>query len=316
MCFRMGGGRNHMPSASDDVLSQYGALDSDVVELPSAMRMRIDRESREWLQHSHPGLPNFLRTTLQVSSAAFAAVKRLCYDRTNGEWPAAELSSAVAPLARTFLDSLISVSFVRDQPFENLERYYKGGLCAVLAQRERMVAEYGDNPDWSKRLASLGTWIDLHEQGNPAQRVVLSEEERADPRSHARKLWPGPGRLIAMCSPPRRDHLQFLRDWFYDDLSQDAHMYYMGVIRRAVPLHEETPAVNVSAFRSQAFYGALEVYLALLAEIADAAKLNVERGRIAGVWERVARIPGADQLWNRHYHELLTGAANPVERHV
>lgn len=128
--------------------------------------MRIDRESREWLEKLHPGLPGIFRNTLQVCRAAFAAVKRLCYDRMNGERPAVDFSTAVPPLARTFLDAMITVSFVRDQPFEHVERYYKGGLCAALAQQNRLVEEYGANSDWREHLASLKAWIDLHEQGN------------------------------------------------------------------------------------------------------------------------------------------------------
>src|SRR5688500_7019583 len=120
----------HVPMTPEEGLAQFAALERTMAELPDAMRMRIDRESRERLEGLHQGLPGVFRGTLQVSAAAFAAVKHLCYDRLHGCRPRADLSSAVPPLARTFLDSLICVVFVCDQPRANVERYYKGGLCA------------------------------------------------------------------------------------------------------------------------------------------------------------------------------------------
>src|SRR4051812_38416691 len=113
--------RQRAPLSPEAGLALYAPIESDVAELPNAMRMRIDRESRQWLEALHPGLPGILRTTLLVSRAAFAAVKRLCYNRANGERPSGDLSTAVSPLARTFLDAMITVSFVRDQPREHVE---------------------------------------------------------------------------------------------------------------------------------------------------------------------------------------------------
>jgi len=291
-------------------LALYAAIESDVAELPKAMRTRIDRESRPWLEALHPGLPGILRNTLLVTSAAFASVKRLCYDRTNGERPSGEFSTAVFPLARTFLDAMITVAFVRDEPRKHVERYYVGGLCTELARYNRLVLEYGADCEWGPHLASLKAWIDWHEQGNPDHRVMLSDEEKANPRKHARELWPGPGRLIQKCSESRRDHLLFMQDWFYDELSQDAHMSYMGIARRVGPLHEQTLSAQADEFRYRTFYDTLTLYLALLAEIADAANLRVERGRIARVWKHLDGIPGADQLWKRRYRALLTGEMN------
>src|SRR5438128_8553718 len=100
-------GALHGQMTPEEGLAQYAVIERVMAELPDAMRMRIDREVRERLEGLHQGLPGILRGTLQVSCAAFASVKHLCYDRVDGCRPSADLSSAVPPLARTFLDSLI-----------------------------------------------------------------------------------------------------------------------------------------------------------------------------------------------------------------
>ena len=86
----------------------------------------------------------------------------------------------------------------------------------------------------------------------------------------------------------------------------------MGLVRRSGPLHEQTASEKEEEYRYRTVYGALTLYLALLAEIADAANLSFERARMARGWKYFAGVPDADQLWKRRYRELLTGATKSL----
>jgi hypothetical protein len=292
------------PSEPNDWLRQFGAIDIKVRDLGEAVRMRIDREARSRLEAEHAGLPMILRAATQVSAATMEAIKHLCYDRVQGFFPSPRLASAVAPLSRTFLESLFVILALRENTRSAVDDFFQSGLCKVVVERDRLVVEYGDKPEWQGHIQGLTDWIALHSEGNPEHRVLLSDEQKADP-ARAAKSWPTPGALVRRSmSPEIREFVQFLIDWYYDELSQDSHPSYMGFVRRATTLHDETPVAVAEDVRLRAFYRALTLYFALLAEVVDFAVLEQERARMRELWEYL-HGNDAPQLWSRRYGRLL-----------
>ena len=59
---------------------------------------------------------------------------------------------------------------------------------------------------------------------------------------------------------------------------------------------------------TRAFYAALALYVALLSEVAAAAKLTAESRQLEVVWGKLVGIGDADVLWRERYQSLLKAA--------
>lgn len=102
---------------------------------------------------------------------------------------------------------------------------------------DRLIREYGSDPAWHDYIDDIGrfveeakTWWDI------------SPQEEANPRSI--NYWPIPSRMSKHqgTSADRREYLSYLEDWFYRDLSQDAHLSWPGLVRRVAYLLVPRPA--------------------------------------------------------------------------
>jgi len=283
-----------------DALYEYFELDPAIKDLPNAINDALANGPGERLRQVHGGLPSTLRYTVAVSAISFFAVKRLVFPTHVDEDPRPHWATAIPPLARTFIDAIVNVVYLSESPHDRVGRFIKAGVCKELSRHRRLSTLHAGDPSWEGPLAQLKEWIDGTEALAP-----LSDAERASLDQSARRLWPNPGQLVSQCSSDAKRYLSFLKDWHYDELSQDSHLSYMGLVRRGQMLNEALVGVPQEEYRTRTFYAALALYVALLSEVAAAANLTAESRQLEVVWGKLVGIGDADVLWRERYKSLL-----------
>jgi hypothetical protein len=200
-------------------------------------------------------------------------------------------------LARRFVDSIYTLVFIFDD-IARLDQFYKAGWSAAHAWQTRLERRWDQEAKHQQWLADHRKWIDDHESD-----VELTADEKADPSKVPR--WPNPGRMVKPTKDPNaRAFLELLDEWHYGQLSQDAHLSYMGLARGAI-VYDMHLGRNQHAYRERTVSAATVLYLALLSEVAIAAALPYERHRLRAVWQFVAPISDASDLWDARYDALL-----------
>lgn len=283
-------------------LNRYFGLDPTVKQLPNAIIDALGAAPGERLQARHDGLPSTLRYTVAVSAISFFAIKRLVLPTYEGEAPKPYWATAAAPIARTFIEAITNLLYILENPTERVNRYIKAGVCRELARHQRLCNRHAGDPRWQEHLVQLKAWIEETERLAP-----LSESEKSNFERSAKSLWPNPGSLISQCSDEAKSYLMFLKDWYYDELSQDAHLSYMGLVRRGQMLNEVSLGLPQEAYRTSVFYGALALYLALLSEVAAAAVLPRESRQLEFLWQNLSAFENVAPLWTERYEALLQG---------
>jgi hypothetical protein len=221
--------------------------------------------------------------------------------------PPAFAAVAVSPLARTFLDSLMTIVFIFDAPADRAAWFFRSGWREATDLQGRLAARYGTDPAWSERLTRHGQWVNSHEAD-----LGITSAERARPSIATSRWpsgwWPNPGKMRSLTTDAlRKAFLQFVNDWYYGMLSQDSHLSYMGLARRASVLHADQSDAVVESYRHQAVLSALTLYVALLSEIICIAALTYEATRIRRVWDHLRAYGGAAELCTERYDVLLAG---------
>jgi hypothetical protein len=267
----------------------------------------IEGEKRGALEALHRGLPALLTNTIQVAVNVWAAVLRISFD----ERPPAELSTAVPPLARSTLESLISLLFIFESPTDRLNWFYRAGWRAAVAELRDRESRFGHDPDWAAHLNEHRRWVDAHEAD-----LGITDEERKDPDSATnawgkgnKGYWPNPGRMIGTIAngTPRRRFLDLLAARFYGRLSADSHLSYLGLAARGGVLHGYHAGEVREDNRSKQLLTALTVHIAFLSEVVATVGLSEQACRMREVWKHVAPHLPAKELWDSRYDALLVG---------
>ncbi|HYO98356.1 MAG TPA: hypothetical protein VER33_27815 [Polyangiaceae bacterium] len=238
-----------MVSAALQEISFY-PMATRLDDLAQAVALRIDREHRAGIEDYHRGLPAFLKFNVRTGAATFRAIRYLTLDRQAGHGPAPALATSVPPLARTLLEALMGIVFLYDDPAVNTEQYYRSGWRDAYEIHQRLVGRYGSDPRSRDYLTGHSAWVASHEAD-----CRITAANRADPSTVSR--FPNPGKMTGRTrkdgertkSEKRRAFLMYLNDWFYGELSQDAHMTYMGLARRGSMLDDQN-SLQVEAYRS------------------------------------------------------------------
>jgi hypothetical protein len=125
------------------------------------------------------------------------------------------------------------------------------------------------------------------------------------------KRWPIPSRMAkdSNTSEERRLFLKYLEDWFYRDLSQDAHLSWPGLIRRVsflvVDRPQEQDFVMLQKQKSDAMADAAIMMLAMISEIATGLEFGLSE-RLQYVWGVLRSLgPSTEELYKKRYEALL-----------
>ena len=130
------------------------------------------------------------------------------------------------------LDSLFAVLFILEDLPTRCEWFWESGWKELRLELDRYLAEYGNLPEWQSWLAQLTE----HCRRGIAH-AKLSSTQAADPSKL--RSWLNVGAMLNfgispnVPLPPLRAFMKYLNDYFYIDLSQQAHLGGWGLVKRA-----------------------------------------------------------------------------------
>lgn len=293
-----------------DSAPRYVVPTTELDDLATAIQNRVTRNPKLGeLRQLHPGLSALLSNTVNVAHWTWRAIRMLTVEPRFKESPPKELAVAVPPLARALLDSLMTIVFVLDEPGDRTAWYYVSGWREARELQDDLVARHSADPDWTDYLQKHGAWVDSHEKDTSIGRAERAKPELATAKWPKPGWWPIPGRMPAQCAhPDRAVFLAYLYDRYYGELSQDAHLSYMGLARRGGILHDQhVDTLGPERYRSDNAFKALTFYLALLSEVAAYFGLTEQVTKLQTIWAGIpVQQATATDLWTRRYKKLLT----------
>ena len=142
----------------------------------------------------------------------------------------------------------------------------------------------------------------------------VSDEEAADLKRIT--YWPIPSQMKAQAKD--REFLDYLDDWFYKTLSQDAHLSFPGLAHRGAALlvkPGDERTAQLEKRRSQAVFTTITVVLALASEMEHLLKFGLSE-RLAYVWGVLIKYwEEADDLYKMRYAQFLVKSAKEADPH-
>jgi len=281
----------------------FEAFRDQLDTLVEATANMLEREFPRHLQTDRD-LGGLLRCLVLVSNNTYRTMRYFCADRPVDASRKLEYALSATPLARSVLEALFTTVFLFEDLPARAAWFERAGWREQKELHARLVEEYGDDPDWRDYTANIGQFV----QEAKAWWHITPEEE-ADVRLI--KRWPIPSRMAKDpdTSEVRRTYLKYLEDWFYRDLSQDAHLSWPGLVRRVGYLLSTHPTEEERARlikqKSDALMDATIMLLAMLTEISVELRFGLEQ-RLRYVWGVLRTLgPATEELYRRRYLALL-----------
>lgn len=247
--------------------------------------------------------------TLRTAEATYRSIRFLCADKPPDPNRELEFSVSVPPLNRTILDNLFTVLFVLEDPSTRCDWYFRADWRETRLELERFRTEYGHLPEWRDWLGRLTQYSDAG-----IAIAGVSPAEVSNPSSIPR--WLNPGQMVnhevssKSALPPKRVFLKYLNDWFYSDLSQQAHLGGSGLMKRAGALindYRRNPQTEeaLRRYKNSQVGQTVALVLALASELEAYFNFGL-RERTQYLWGVVApTIVVAKELYEKRYASLL-----------
>jgi hypothetical protein len=291
-------------------------LDASVITEPldsmlAALGYKVEREWPASLSNIQGAKTLFL-LTLRIAEVTYLSIRFLSADKPPDPNRKLEYCLSVPPLNRAILDNLFTIIFVLEDLPARCVWYHKAAWREQYLELERYKAEYGHLAGWQEWLSRLTALSD-----SGVTMFGLSAQEIAQPSTIVR--WPNAGAMVTYSLsptapiPPSRAYMKYLNDWFYADLSQQAHLGGTGLMKRASPLirerndpeRERALAKNKYTWMGQSF----ALMLAISSEMEAHFHFGL-RERINYLWSVTgSAIPVAKEIHERRYAELLKEAS-------
>lgn len=270
------------------------------------------KDSPEWewpknLAHITGARELFL-LTLRTADVTSRSIRFLCAEKPPDPHRLLEYCLSAPPLNRTILDNLFTVLFVLEDLPERCAWYYKAAWREERLELQRYQAEYGQSPEWDEWLGQLAAHSMFC-----IKFLGISAEEVAQPAKMNR--WPNAGAMVtyglnpSTAKPPGRAFMEYLNDWFYKDLSQQAHLGGAGLMKRAsVLLNDRKDPERQRALTKSKYVWigqTIALTLALASEIEGHFHFG-QRERLNYVWGLAAPVIGVvKELYDKRYSRLL-----------
>lgn len=246
--------------------------------------------------------------TVRVADVTSRSIRWLCADTPPDPDRRLEYCLSIPPLNRTTLDSLFTVMFVLEDLPSRCSWYHKAAWREQRIELDRYRAEYGHLPEWQDWLGRLTALTDLG-----VSMLGLSPQEVAQPSLIDR--WPNPGKMVnygisrAAPTPPVRAFMRHLNNWFYADLSQQAHLGGTGLMKRgsALIMDRNDPQRSDALMKNKySWIGQnLTVMLALISEIEAYFHFGL-RERMNYLWGLLLPVmPVAEEIHAIRYRDLM-----------
>jgi hypothetical protein len=248
--------------------------------------------------------------TLRIADVTYRSIRWLIADKPPNPHRRLEYCLSVPPLNRAILDNLFTVIFVLEDLPARCLWYHKASWREERIELDRYRTEYGKLEDWQEWLSRLTAHSDLG-----IKMLGLSPSEIAQP---SRKIarWPNAGGMVmyslgpAVPLPPTRAFMKYLNDWFYADLSQQAHLGGTGLMKRATALIRDRNDPEREAALTKNKYTWLGQSIALILAISSELEAYFHFGlreRINYLWGVAgSAIVVAKEMREHRYAELLS----------
>src|SRR5260370_6694687 len=176
---------------------------------------------------------------LRAARMTYLSALYLCGDIPPDPRRLPDFCVSLPVLNRALLDSLFTVLFLLEHLPSRCEWFWEADWKETRLELNRYQAEYGSSPEWNTWLAKLTE----HSKSGIAH-AKLSPAQAANPSKL--RSWPNAGAMLTHGVSPGsalsslRSFMKYLNDYFYIDLSQQAHLGGWGLVKRAGFLLDET----------------------------------------------------------------------------
>jgi hypothetical protein len=187
---------------------------------------KLEREFPRDVYHRYSGTT--LLALVLVSANTYRTMLFFSADKPADSKPKIEYSLSAAPLARTILDALFTVLFLLEDLNTRTPWFMKAGWRDVIEELHRAKTHHGADQRWAPYIEGLEHFAESSKVGD----FEITPADEADPKKI--KHWPIPNKMIPQAKNEEiKAFMEYLRDWFYRDFSQDTHLSWRGLARRA-----------------------------------------------------------------------------------
>jgi len=259
------------------------------------------------------GAQEFFLATVKVADNTYRTIRFICADIPRDPARKADYALSVPALNRVILDSLFTVVFILEDLPSRCQWYLKSGWRALAEELQQYRRSYANLPEWQPWLSELEnlvkTGIGIYN---------ITPEEQSDPTRIPR--WPNPGKMPhykvsgRKPLPDSRQFLAYLNDWFYRELSSQAHLSFEGLLKSAAPLFRETflraqqerlEEVQLPRFKQIQVGRTLMLVLALLSEIEVCLNFGL-RAKLSYLWTVLGSYsPETKEVYDKRYQRPL-----------
>lgn len=283
----------------------FSTIRDQLDSLLVATANKLEREFPAALTHGGDAA-NILRSLVLVAQNTYLTMRYFCADSPPDPARKRSFALSVPPLARTILDGLFTVTFLCEDLPERSSWYEKAGWREMKEYYDRATQRYGGDQAWQQHLVEYSELLDMARQW-----WQITAEEVADAKKI--KYWPTPSQTIMLASDDgARSFLAYMNDWFYRELSQDSHVSWPGLSRRAAYLLIDRPTdvdrENLAKQKSDSLLTAIIILAALLSEIECALHFGFGE-RLKYVWSVINTLSSASrEIFDMRYRDRF-GAA-------
>jgi hypothetical protein len=248
---------------------------------------------------------------LRAARITYLSALYLCGDIPPDPRRLPDFCLSLPVLNRALLDSLFTILFLLEDLPSRCEWFWEADWKETRLELNRYQAEYGSSPEWNTWLAKL-----TEHSNSGIAHAKLSPAQAANPSKL--RSWPNAGAMLTHgVSPgsalsPLRSFMKYLNDYFYIDLSQQAHLGGWGLVKRAGFLLDETrDAPETEALLKRNRYAHIGQTVALVLSLASEIETHFNFGlrqNALFVWgAAVPNIVVVEEMYRKRYRELLQG---------
>jgi hypothetical protein len=251
------------------------------------------------------------RGTLHLAKSYYRAIRRLSVQKPSADVVPPELSVAIAPINRALCELFASSVFMLAD-FENRWPVFeRSGWWENQREYHRLSKYFKDDPEWKSWLRDF--WQKLIVEGG--RRLGIGKAERRQQKPV--QPWPNPSRMFDLACPVKADTFKVrlgllaVRDLIYSDLSQKAHLSFLGFVKQSQPAligaaDNLSPSIS-ERHQSGEVFVTLVLVSVLLSWIDRVFQLGATE-RIRNTWRIVGEYdPVAREIYRAWYHEADGG---------
>jgi hypothetical protein len=250
------------------------------------------------------GAPAVLLLLAKSAETMFSTIRYFCAEKPADPARRVSFASSAPPLLRSMLDEIITVIFIGEDIPGRVLWYSKAGWRELREEYDRHVQRYAGKPGWDAWLEKFGKFLDVMQA-----QFGITAAEAANPR--AIPWWPTPTRMITArtLGADAQTFVEYMRDWFYREFSQEDHLSLPGLIRRGSnflqPPNEVRTENTWKKLRSDWVTYAIVLFLAFLTEIVLLCKFDL-RAQCAYLWGILKEYsPIAAEVFEARYEARL-----------